>query len=125
MSVIWDLLNEVDTPNKSGRVELSRDNAERRRSARVSVYVPVFVYGYTAEDEPFHQETNTLQVNADGALLRLDANVVRGQKLLVTNRVTQEERECVVVTLMKRRKHADLCVGVAFASAAPGFWGER
>jgi hypothetical protein len=125
MSVIWDLLNDVNRANENSRVEVSRDDTERRRSPRASVYVPVFVYGYTTADEPFHQETNTLQVNANGALLKLSANVVHGQKLLVTNRVTQEEQECYVVTLMKRPRHADLCVGVAFANSAPGFWGER
>jgi hypothetical protein len=89
------------------------------------MYVPVFVYGYASEDEPFYQETNTLQVNANGGLLRLDANVQRGQKLLVMNRVTKEEQECYVVSLAKHPKHADLRVGVAFAKAAPGFWGSR
>jgi hypothetical protein len=125
MSVIWDLLNDVTRPNTKRRAEVSRDDTERRRSPRASVYVPVFVYGHVADAEPFHQETNTLQVNANGALLKLDANVAYGQKLLLTNRVTQEEQECYVVTLLRRPKHADLCVGVAFANSAPGFWGER
>lgn len=88
------------------------------------MYVPVFVYGYTAADEPFHEETNTLQVNANGGLLRLGASVLHGQKVLVMNRVTQEEQECYVVTLAKQPKHADL-VGVAFAKPAPGFWDSR
>jgi len=89
------------------------------------VYVPVFVYGYTAPDEPFHEETNTLQVNANGGLLKLDADVHFGQKLLVMNRVTKEEQECYVVTLAKRPKHAYRHVGVALAKPAPEFWGVR
>lgn len=101
------------------------DNVERRQSCRISMYVPVFVYGYTAADEPFHQDTNTLQVNANGGLLHLNANVRYGQKLLLRNRVTQEEQECYVVTLTKRPKHGDVRVGVAFAHCAPGFWSEK
>lgn len=128
VSVVWDLLREANISSGKGSsqpVETTcLDKTERRRSPRSSVYVPVFVYGYTSE-EPFHQETNTLQVNANGGLLRLDADVQHGQKLLVMNRVTQEERECYVVSLTKRPKHADLRVGVAFAKSAPGFWGRR
>lgn len=119
MSVIWDMLREEKIPYEE---QLYVDNSERRRSSRTSLYVPVFVYGYTSADEPFHQDTNTLQVNANGGLLRLDANVQCGQKLLVMNRVTQEEQECYVVTLTKRPNHSDLRVGVAFANSAPGFW---
>jgi|GEM_PF-2816495 len=100
---------------------------ERRRSSRQSVYVPLFVYGYGEGQEPFHQETNTLQVNANGALLRLDgsAKVYRGQKLLLMNRLTNEEQECQIVMLAKRPKHSDLRVGVAFTTAAPEFWATR
>lgn len=89
------------------------------------MYVPLFVYGYTMAGEPFHEDTNTLEVNANGGLLRLDANVLCGQKLLVVNRVTKAEQECRVVTLAKRPKHTDLRVGVAFARSAPGFWDTR
>ncbi len=123
VSVIWDLLREASAPNGHGQAEPVE--MERRQSPRSSVYVPVFVYGYASEDEPFHQESNTLQVNANGGLLRLDTNVQRGQKLLVMNRVTKEEQECYVVSLAKRPKHADLRVGIAFAKAAPGFWDSR
>lgn len=129
MSVVWDLLREENKPNGHRQAEPVEakllEIRERRQSPRSSTYVPVFVYGYASEDQPFHQETNSLQVNANGGLLRLDANVQRGQKLLVMNRITKEEQECYVVSLSKRPKHADLRVGVAFAKAAPGFWGSR
>lgn len=129
MSVVWDLLREANTLKGRGEAEPAEakfpDKMERRQSPRSSMYVPVFVYGYASEEEPFYQETNTLQVNANGGLLRLDANVQRGQKLLVMNRVTKEEQECYVVSLAKRPKHADARVGVAFIKAAPGFWGSR
>lgn len=128
MSMIWDLLNQSPAPNGNAhRISELRlaDMVERRRSTRINMYVPVFVYGYTPAEEPFHQETNTLQVNANGALLRLDTDVLHGQKLLLTNRMTQEERECYVVMLTKRPNRKDLCVGVAFANSAPGFWGTH
>ena len=89
------------------------------------MYVPLFVYGYTASEEPFHQETNTLEINVNGGLLHLGTNVRRGQKLLLMNRMTKEEQECYVVTLGKRPKHAEVHVGVAFSKSAPGFWRSR
>lgn len=129
MSVVWDLLRQSNDSNGHGRPRSigaeCPDKIERRQSPRSSVYVPVFVYGYASEDQPFHQETNTLQVNANGGLLRLDADVRRGQKLLVMNRLTKEEQECYVVSLAKRPKHEDLRVGISFAKAAPGFWGAQ
>lgn len=127
MSVIWDLLRDarISSEDNQQMGEACSDDVERRQSPRISMYVPVFVYGYNASDEPFCQDTNTLQVNAGGGLLHLNASVRYGQKLLLMNRVTQEERECYVVTLAKRPKHADVRVGVAFANAAPGFWGAR
>ena len=128
MSIIWDQLHGAKTSLESRQYaeELRNgDMYERRQSPRKSVYVPVFVYGYTSSDEPFHQDTNTLQVNANGGLLRLNADVQYGQKLLVMNRVTKQEQECYVVTLTERPKRADVCVGVAFARSAPGFWSTR
>lgn len=117
LSAIWDLMQQA----------MDERTVERRRSSRESVYVPLFVYGHDSTQEPFYQETNTLEVNANGGLLHLDeaANVRRGQKLLVMNRLNREEQECYVVTLKKRPKRADLRVGVAFAKAAPEFWKQR
>lgn len=129
MSVVWDLLCMDD--NRHGRSDAervqtaSREGAERRLSPRSSVYVPVFVYGYASQEQPFHESTNTLQVNANGGLLRLEARVQHGQKLLVMNRITQEEQECYVVSLVKRPKHADLRVGIALSKSSPEFWDTR
>jgi len=117
VSKFWDLIQQA----------MDERMFERRRSSRESVYVPLFIYGHTPSQEPFYQETNTLEVNANGGLLHLDetANVHRGQKLLVMNRLSKEEQECYVVTLKKRPKRADFRVGVAFSKAAPEFWTRR
>lgn len=127
MSVIWDLVRETNArgENANSRLvgEAGPEASERRRSPRTSLYVPVFVYGYSATDEPFHEETNTLQVNANGGLLRLCANVHFGQKLLLMNRLTKQEQECYVVTVGNRPRHADRHVGVALSKCAPEFWG--
>src|SRR6202521_6469264 len=40
--------------------------ADRRRTRRVSVHIPVFVYGRTAGGDPFHEEAYTVLVNGNG-----------------------------------------------------------
>jgi hypothetical protein len=125
MSVIWDQLN-----NSEGAVRLQAEReevvpllssmADRRTSGRADTYVPLFVYGYTSSEEPFHEETHTLDVSTNGGLLRIDAPVRRGQKLLLLNRVSNQELECTVVRVVKQPKRT--FAGVAFAHSAPGFW---
>jgi PilZ domain len=121
MSIIWDLLsNEIAEPERSSPGDSS---AERRKSSRHCVYVPIFVYGYTSGKEPFHEETNTLEISGTGGLLHLQAEVRQGQTLLLVNRLTDSELECRVVRVAKRPKRTD--VGIALAYSSPEFWSGR
>ena len=133
MSRIWDLLNtdSKETVTRDPSPEKARANTEhsglraasdRRKSSRANVYVPLFVYGYNSSKEPFHQDTHTLEVSAGGGLLKLDASVKRGQKLLLMNRVTKQEQECYVVALKEHATRRHSHVGVSFARPAPEFW---
>src|ERR1700694_3299270 len=76
---------------------------DRRRSRRLAFDIPVYVYGHGPEKEPFHEEAHTLKVNANGALLLLSVPVCKGQMLLLTNQLTQQEQECRVVFLGTKR----------------------
>ncbi|MGH9710803.1 MAG: hypothetical protein ACRD37_09665 [Candidatus Acidiferrales bacterium] len=131
MSLIWDLLNSSeedehrDAPSRNTPNSTLRTSLDRRKSSRASIYVPLFVYGYDSAAEPFHQDTHTLEVNADGGLLKLDANVRHGQKLLLMNRVTKQEQECYVVGLKNHSKRSHVHVGVSFPQPAPAFWKTR
>lgn len=122
MSFVWDLLNHSETDEPPNEPPAAAPVSERRKSARASVYVPLFVYGYDSASQPFHQDTHSLEVSADGGLLKLDANVQRGQKLLLMNRVTKQEQECYVVGLKIHPKRSHLHVGVSFKQPAPAFW---
>src|ERR1700686_4251518 len=88
-------------PNEpvEGAVEIP----DRRRSRRWSLDVSVYVYGHGPEKEPFHEEAHTLHVNANGALLLLSVPVQKGQRLLLTNLLTQQEQDCRIVFLGTRR----------------------
>lgn len=105
------------------------DGAERRKSKRWKQPVPVLVYGSDAEKQPFHEKTETIDINDDGCLLMIESAVAPGQHLFLTNLRNRAERECVVVHVGKRA-HGKAQVGVNFLrplrdSALPGpadFW---
>lgn len=94
---------------------------DRRRSLRWSLDIPVYVYGYGPNQEPFHEEAHTLQVNANGALLLLSVPVRDGQELLLTNTFTQQEQDCRIVFLGTRHSRT-IEAGIAFPETNPSFW---
>jgi hypothetical protein len=94
---------------------------DRRRSRRWSLDIPVYVYGHGPGKEPFHEEAHTLHVNANGALLLLSVPVRKGQKLLLTNTLTQQEQDCHVVFIGTRRSRT-VEAGIAFPLTNPDFW---
>ncbi|MGB6198163.1 MAG: PilZ domain-containing protein [Candidatus Acidiferrales bacterium] len=96
-------------------------HSDRRRNRRWTVDVPVFVYGHSATQEPFHEEAHTLDVSANGALLMLGANVQAGQKLLLINKSTQVEQECRVVYLGEQLTRSS-AVAIEFGQANAPFW---
>jgi hypothetical protein len=93
-----------------------------RSSHRACLHVPVLVCGWSANS--FHEETKTLLVNAGGALLALDSSVTLGETIFLTNKATQQERECRVVYVASAA-HSKLQVGAAFQRPAPHFWRSR
>jgi hypothetical protein len=103
-------------PTRSGA------DSNRRRSQRVIVSVPITVSnGGGNKNAAFQEETQTLVVNAHGAMIALAASVVKGQTLQVKNRVTQEDQACKVVYLGPV-SGGKAQVGVDFTSNAPDFW---
>jgi hypothetical protein len=94
---------------------------DRRRSRRWSLDICVQVYGHGPGKEPFHEQAHTLHVNANGGLLLLSVPVRKGQKLLLTNVMTQQEQDCRVVYLGTRRTRT-IEAGIAFPAANPAFW---
>jgi hypothetical protein len=95
--------------------------ADRRRSRRCALDISVYVYGYGQGTEPFHEEAHTLKVNANGALLLLSVPVFKGQMLLLTNQLTQQEQNCRVVFLGTQHSRT-VETGVAFPQTNPDFW---
>lgn len=98
-----------------------QSGAERRRSQRIFLSIPVLVEGNLKDGQWFCEETKTLVVNAHGALITLGAAVEVGQKLALKNRKSKEGQACRVVhlgtALMEKTQ-----VAVEFAQPAPEFW---
>jgi hypothetical protein len=96
--------------------------ADRRRTQRVLLQIPIQVRAQFGTDAPISEETTTLIVNADGALIQLAMKVKAGQKITLRNWAIAKEQDCRVVHI--REKAAGKSeVGIAFPSPAPHFWG--
>jgi PilZ domain len=92
----------------------------QRRSERVLIDIPVVIRGQS-DSRAFQEETFTVTISAHGALLMLETNVLLGQRLIVMNGKSFDEREARVV--YKGAIHAGLAqVAVEFAGPAPEFW---
>jgi len=95
--------------------------ANRRRSQRVLVTIPVRVSGQTGHGSPFEEETHTRAISAHGALIVLSNQVHRGQRLSLSNLQTKAALECVVAHIDRhQRNHPQ--VGVEFTLPNPVFW---
>src|SRR5215469_12297529 len=73
----------------------------KRRSKRIPWNVSVVVHRSPKEGPPFYERTETLIVNAHGALMPLAVMVAPMQKLLMQNIESKEQQECRVVSVEK------------------------
>lgn len=93
----------------------------RRRSQRVLMQVPVRVRGKDSQGNAFEEETETLAINAHGALILVNVRVTSGSKLMMQHKRTQEEHECHVVFLGPVRG-GKAEIGLEFSEPHPAFW---
>src|SRR6266403_5232136 len=95
--------------------------ANRRRSQRVLMTVPIRVCGQRGAGLAFEEETHTRAISAHGALILVSTEVHRGQRLTLSNVQTKAALECVVAHI-DRKQSAQPQVGVEFALPNPTFW---
>ena len=94
---------------------------KKRRSQRIDLSFPVVVHRPSKYGPQFYESTQTLIVNAHGALMPLVDEVVAKQRLLVQNAATGEQQECRVVSVEKVLIGPPR-VAVEFTRPLPGFW---
>ena len=125
MSKIWDALRKAERFRnqrvcKEG-LQIWDAIPERRSTKRFLANAPVLVYGYGATDDPFHEQTEALSVNAGGGLITLTTPVKPGQTLLLINEVNLKEEKCTVVREVST--HSDrIDIVVKFTQPVPDFW---
>lgn len=95
--------------------------AVRRRSQRVLMQVQVRVRGKDSQGHDFDEESETLAINAHGALILVNARVTSGSKILLKHKATLEEQECHVVFLGPVRA-GKAEIGLEFSEPRPAFW---
>ena len=100
---------------------LSTDGtSERRRTHRLQITMPVIVRGGSGA-HAFQEDTQTISVNANGCMVRLEANVTRMQHVSIVNPKTAEELPCKV-TFIGQKDANKTEVGLEFSEASPLFW---
>ena len=93
----------------------------RRRSQRVMLRMSITVLIESGLQGAVEEQTQTLVVNAHGALIELEGKVVKGQRLRLTNRATRVEQDCRVMHLGPT-SGGKAQVGVEFVKPSPDFW---
>ena len=92
-----------------------------RASERLSLRIPVVVYGFTKERGAFHEETETQTVNSSGALVLLKTKLALGDSVFLMQRGSGLEQE-VRVAYLDPYTDRETKVGLAFKYPIPDFW---
>jgi hypothetical protein len=95
--------------------------ANRRRSQRVLMKIPVRVSSQTGAASFFEEDTYTLAISAHGALIVVVAPVYRGQRFTLSNAQTNAALECIVAHVDKVPGEQTR-VGVEFLLPNHTFW---
>src|ERR1700678_725403 len=129
-----EVTNSVAEAGSSNRgVQAKASPAGHLRSDAVSLEVPVKVHGsrvtevareITPHTEPFEEQTSTMIVFHQGAVIRMSTSVNVGQMLVVTNLKSRQDAICRVV---KVRTFSNLqgYVEVEFTHKQEGYWGMQ
>ncbi|MGD0303934.1 MAG: hypothetical protein ABSC71_03800 [Candidatus Acidiferrales bacterium] len=96
--------------------------SKERRSSRIFTRIPVRASGKNTQGKKFRENSQTIVINAHGALLYLNEEIGMGNQLVLINPVTEEEQECRVVYLGELSDKGTR-VGIEFLSPSPHFWG--
>lgn len=121
----------VQQPQAGAPAKPAAAGSGHLRADAVSLEVPVKVHGSRVTEvargvaprtEPFEEETSTMIVFPQGAVLRMSTAVSASQMLVVTNLKTRQDAICRV---LKVRTFSNMqgYVEVEFTHKQPGYWG--
>ena len=95
--------------------------ANRRRSERVMLQIPVVVQTKTREGKDVRENTQTVVVNAHGGLLKLRMEVKTGQPIVLINEKAKLQQGCHVVRV-ETSEAGNSAVAFEFDQPTPQFW---
>jgi c-di-GMP-binding flagellar brake protein YcgR len=94
---------------------------ERRRSARVTLSIPLRVDGQDTSGEEFTVRTKSYNVSQYGCMLQLDPEIAHDQTIVLMNEHTRQSIMCNVVCT-RRLRDGKRYVGVGFLGSKSNFW---
>jgi hypothetical protein len=94
----------------------------KRRSSRVVIDIPVKLIGQDTDRKMFVEETKTVSVNSQGALVIIKSNIDARKPVLIANPKTEMEAQCRVA-FRKENTGGGSEIGLEFADPIPKFWG--
>ncbi|MHB8503124.1 MAG: PilZ domain-containing protein [Candidatus Acidiferrales bacterium] len=97
------------------------DPSNRRRSERVVLQIPVTVLAETPDRVHVEEQTHTLVVNAHGGLMKLAAELLVGQPIILVNPQSGLEQSCRVVRIDQPSPDY-FAVAFEFDRPSPKFW---
>lgn len=103
-------------------LEISWAASDRRKGQRILMPIAVRVSGYDELGSSFKENTHTISISPQGALILISASVKIGQRLVLSNIRTRALVECTVVYKGKG-EGGGLEVGVQFGRPHLTFWG--
>ena len=92
-----------------------------RSSERISMRVPVVIYGFAGKSGAFHEDTETIIVNSSGALVTLKAKLALGDTVFLIHKSSRQEQE-VRVAYVDAYSDREIRVGLAFKQPISDFW---
>jgi hypothetical protein len=92
-----------------------------RSSERISMRVPVVVYGFAGKSGAFHEDSETIIVNSSGALVTLKAKLALGDTVFLIHKSSRQEQE-VRVAYLDTYSDRESRVGLAFKQPISDFW---
>jgi hypothetical protein len=98
---------DTNSPELTTGSQADPPPSDKRRTTRLSIAVPVTVIGKDERGESFEEETNTLNISRDGALLALHHRVTAGSELTIENRFLEVSIPARVVSFRDRISPAD------------------
>ncbi len=118
----------MDGKDSMAAIDGKAGAAPVRRSGAIGTEIPVTVHasrtsqGLGKNLPPVHEETKTVIVLPQGAVVRLTATLMPGETVVLTNRSTGADVLCRVGNV-KSQPGIQHYVDLEFVQRAPGFWG--